>query len=88
MNVLFEASFARDLKHVQDVKLRQRVAALIEQLEAANDLLGISGIKKLNDAPDAYRLRVGDHRVGFLLREGVIILVRFLDRKEIYRYFP
>ncbi len=45
------------------------------------------GLKKLKDAQDAYRLRIGDYRLGLLLREGAVILVRFLDRKDMYRHF-
>jgi len=33
-------------------------------------------------------MRIGDYRLGFLLRDRVVIMVRFLDRKNIYRYFP
>ena len=88
MNVRYESSFARDLKRIKDAILRKRIAALIVRLEAASDLSEIEGVKKLKDASDAFRLRMGDYRLGFLLRDGDVILVRFLDRKEIYRHFP
>ncbi|GIK72728.1 MAG: hypothetical protein BroJett021_17160 [Chloroflexota bacterium] len=35
-----------------------------------------------------YRIRVGDYRLGLALEGDTVILVRFLHRKEIYRYFP
>lgn len=88
MNVRYESSFARDLKRIKDANLRKRIEALILRLEAASDLSEIDGVKKLKDASDAFRLRMGDYRVGFLLRDRDIILVRFLDRKEVYRHFP
>lgn len=88
MNVRYESSFARDLKRIKDAILRKRIAALIVRLEAASDLSEIEGVKKLKDASDAFRLRMGDYRLGFLMRDGDVILVRFLDRKEIYRHFP
>jgi len=51
-------------------------------------LLEIDGLKKLKGEQEAYRLRIGEYRLGFLLRSGDVVLVRFLDRKNIYRYFP
>lgn len=38
--------------------------------------------------PDAFRIRLGEYRVGILLDKDSIVLVRMLHRKEIYRYFP
>jgi mRNA interferase RelE/StbE len=88
VRVEFESSFARDLRRVRDRRLRERIAHVIEQLEAAKDLQEVEGVKKLKDAEGAYRLRIGDFRLGFLLKDRVVILVRFLDRKEVYRFFP
>ncbi len=69
-------------------KLKARIANAIKRFEAIGSLHEIDGLKKLKDEQDAYRLRIGEYRLGFLLRDDVIILVRFLDRKDIYRYFP
>ena len=88
MKVKFESSFARDLRRVRDRKLRRRIAEAIRRFEEAHSLLEVAGIKKLRDAHDAYRLRIGEYRLGLLVRDDVVILVRCLDRKDIYRYFP
>lgn len=88
MKLKFESSFARDLKRIKDARLRKRVAVLIERLEEAADLSEIEGIKKLKDTRDAFRLRMGDYRLGLLLRDEEVVLVRLLDRKDIYRHFP
>ena len=38
--------------------------------------------------PNAFRIRLGNYRIG-IVRNGVAIeFVRFLDRKDIYKYFP
>jgi mRNA-degrading endonuclease RelE of RelBE toxin-antitoxin system len=39
-------------------------------------------------AKNAYRIRIGDYRVGFYLIKDEIIFSRVLNRKEMYRYFP
>jgi mRNA interferase RelE/StbE len=88
LRVKFESSFARDLKRVKDRKLRKRIGEAIERFESAAELTDVGDFKKLKGYKEAYRMRIGDYRLGFLLRDRVVIMVRFLDRKNIYRYFP
>jgi mRNA interferase RelE/StbE len=33
-------------------------------------------------------LRISDYRMGIFVENNTVIIVRFLHRKEIYRYFP
>jgi len=33
-------------------------------------------------------LRVGDYRLGMIIRSSDVTFVRFLHRSEVYRYFP
>jgi mRNA interferase RelE/StbE len=35
-----------------------------------------------------YRIRLGDYRVGLKIENNTVCFVRFLHRKDIYRYFP
>jgi len=35
-----------------------------------------------------YRIRLGDYRIGLVVNEQTVVFVRFLHRREIYRYFP
>ena len=37
---------------------------------------------------NAYKARFGSYRVGLIVDGDVVVFARFLDRKEIYRYFP
>ncbi len=48
----------------------------------------ITNIKKLQGYDNAYRIRVGDYRVGIIFDGETAIFERVLHRKEIYRYFP
>ncbi len=88
MRVKFESSFARDLKRIKDRKLLKQVGEAIQRFETASELSDAGDVKKLKGAQDAYRMRIRSHRLGFLFKESVIIMVRFLDRREIYRFFP
>ena len=88
MKVEFRNSFARDLKQINDKPFLKRVGEVIEEIERANTLTEISNLKKLKGRGDYYRIRIGDHRVGIALASGTLVFVRFLNRREIYRYFP
>jgi len=48
----------------------------------------IPNLKKMKGHTNAYRIRFGDYRIGFLFENNTIILSRVMNRKEIYRYFP
>jgi len=87
MRIEIKASFVKDLKTVpKDV--REKIAAIICAMEQSTNLSSLTGIKKLKDYQNFYRIQVGAYRLGFVLEENTIVLVRFLHRKEIYRFFP
>ena len=88
MKVEFKRSFVKDLGRVRDKGLGERVRRAIERLEKAQALQEIEGIRKLRDGEGYYRVRIGDYRLGLWLEEDTVTLVRFLHRKDIYRYFP
>ena len=88
MNVIFRHSFAKDLKQIRERALLQRVQELIVQMEGANSLDEVGHIKKIQGSTGYYRVRLGDYRLGIRVDGETVVLVRFLHRKEIYRYFP
>ncbi|GAB1542403.1 type II toxin-antitoxin system RelE/ParE family toxin [Scytonema sp. NUACC21] len=88
MNLQFRKSFEKDLGKIRDDALLQRIKAVIEEVENAENLSEVSNIKKLISNDDYYRIRLGDYRIGITIFNGVIVFVRALPRKDIYRYFP
>lgn len=88
MNVEFRASFARDLKRVKDEKLKARIWGVIDRVEQAQSWQEIENLKKLRGGDRYYRIRIGDYRIGLAVEESTVIFVRFLHRKDVYRYFP
>lgn len=44
-------------------------------------------LQKLSGTPNYYRIRVGDYRIGPALEDDMVVFVRCLHRKDIYRYF-
>jgi mRNA interferase RelE/StbE len=88
VKVGFRDSFARDLKGVKDKALLKRVKDIIEAAEQAEALSELPTLKKLKGGGDYFRLRVGNYRVGLALEGGTLVFVHFLNRKDIYKYFP
>lgn len=89
MKTEFRESFARDLKRLKDKTLLGQVKAAIEQVEQAATLQEVSRLKRLlGSGGNYYRIRVGDYRLGLVVENGIIVFVRCLNRKEIYRFFP
>jgi mRNA interferase RelE/StbE len=88
LNVEFRSSFAKDLKRIRDRDLRRRVGEIIELVERVQSLQEVENIKKLRGGDCYYRIRVGDYRIGLLVEDDIVTFVRFLHRKDVYRYFP
>lgn len=87
MKIDFTSSFAKDLKSV-DKALALRIRKVIEEIERAEFLSEIANLKKLRGRGNYYRVRIGDYRIGVEIKGDTIEFIRFLNRKEIYRYFP
>jgi len=88
LNVQFRRSFVKDLERLRDKALKERVKEAIEQVEAAQSIRDIGNLKKLQGGDRFYRIRIGTYRVGLTVVGGTVTFVRFLHRRELYRYFP
>jgi mRNA interferase RelE/StbE len=88
MRTSFRASFARDLRDITEPGIRRRVADKIGEVEQADDLSQIRQVKKLQGTGSFYRFRVGDYRIGAEVEGDMVVFVRCLNRKDIYRFFP
>ena len=88
MKILFRTSFLRDLKKIRDPAILATTKAAIEQVEQAGGLDQVPHLRKLSGAGSCYRIRVGDYRIGLAAGDEGLECVRFLHRRDIYRYFP
>ncbi len=88
MKIDFKKSFTRDLGKLKDKSLKKRVADAINQVEKAEVLTDVKPLERLKDGESYFRIRVGNYRIGLRLDDETIVFVRFLHRKDIYRYFP
>jgi mRNA interferase RelE/StbE len=88
VTVRFNESFVKDLRNIKDKGLLARARELIESVEQAQHLGQVANLKKLRGGSNYYRIRIGDYRIGLTVEGDVVTFVRFLHRKDIYRYFP
>lgn len=88
MKVKFESSFEKDLKSLKDAKLLNKLKSIILECKNSDSLTNIKNLKKLRGYDTFYRIRIGNYRVGIELEEDTLIFTRFLQRKDIYKFFP
>lgn len=88
MKVEFNESFLKDLKAIKDKALLAKVKAAIEASEKADTLVQITHLKKMRGSREYFRIRIGDFRIGLKLEDDTLVFIRFLNRKDIYRFFP
>ena len=65
MHVEFLSKFSKDIDHINQKSIKTNVAKLIRLMESENDLNNIPNLKKLVGHKSAYRVRIGDYRIGF-----------------------
>lgn len=89
MNVIRTRKFEKDVAEIsRNKKLLARLEELIILCEKATQLNDLPNLKAMKANSPAYRIRIGDYRMGFLYDGNDIILMRFFPRSEIYRHFP
>ncbi len=88
MKVEFLNKFVKDLDNLTVGKVKLSVIKTIELLEAANNLSEIPNLKKLKGHKSAYRIKLGEYRIGIFVEGKVVEMARFIHRKDIYKVFP
>jgi mRNA interferase RelE/StbE len=88
MKVDFLKKFSKDIDSVNSKGVKQSLIRIIELLENAENLEAIPNLKKLKGHRSAFRIRIGDYRLGLFYEDSKVSLARFLHRKDIYKIFP
>jgi mRNA interferase RelE/StbE len=87
MNIDIRRTFTKDADKLP-ANIQQQLALIITNLQKCKQLTSIKDCKKIKGSKTAYRIRLGQYRIGFFFENGIIELVRILGRKDIYKYFP
>ena len=88
MIVRIDKSFEKDTDKIKDRTLLVKIADCIEGIQNADHIKTIKNIKKLKGSNNFYRLKIGEYRIGIEIENDTVELIRFLHRKDIYKYFP
>jgi mRNA interferase RelE/StbE len=88
VNVVFQRSFEKDIKKIRGKQQRRKLVFVIEAIEAAETMEAFPNLKRLSSDGSYYRIRIGDYRLGLQIEADTVTFVRFLHRRDIYRYFP
>jgi mRNA interferase RelE/StbE len=92
MKIIVKGSFDRDVDKAGKKELKLVLDDKITQIESAKDISQVTGLKLLLGYSHHYRIIVKSpkysYRIGAIVRNNTIWLVRFLPRKVIYKTFP
>ncbi len=81
-------SFQKQYDSVRDKKLAMAILLAIDNVSKAKNTSDILNLKKLKGFKNAYRIRIGEYRIGIFIVNNTVIFSAFDHRKDIYRHFP
>jgi mRNA-degrading endonuclease RelE of RelBE toxin-antitoxin system len=85
--IIFEPNAARDLKTFEPPTARAILQEIQQRLTAEPFRELKTRIKRLTGlAPPLYRLRVGDHRIYYRIREQQVVILAVLPKKDSDRW--
>ncbi|MHA7832455.1 MAG: type II toxin-antitoxin system RelE family toxin [Flagellimonas sp.] len=88
MKIKYHKSLEKDLRKINDKKVKQKLKLIILEMKKAKILDELTSVKKLAGHPNAFRMRIGSYRLGFYYENNTLILSRFVKRNDIYKLFP
>jgi len=88
MQVDFTKHFAKQLDTLRDEVLREKLRDAVNAVMAATTEREIPQLKKLKGHHSAFRMRIGDYRIGLFIEDNSAIFALFEHRKDIYNRFP
>ena len=88
MKVEFLSKFVADLDKINVVHVKKTVIRTIELVESVNHLSEIPNLKKLKGHKSAFRIKIGDYRIGIFIKGRTVEMARVVHRKDIHKVFP
>ena len=68
--------------------VRYEVIKAIKNVEDSTSRSQIKGLKKLKGYKNAFRIKIGDYRIGIFIERNNVEFARVIHRKDIYKIFP
>jgi mRNA interferase RelE/StbE len=71
------------------IRLTKRLFLLfITEIQKDEKSSEIKNLKKHKCSKYYYRIRTGDYRIGLYIAKKEVEFIRFLHRKDVYKFFP
>jgi mRNA interferase RelE/StbE len=88
MNLVFKESFEKDIENINQNSVLSAIERTINHCEAAEKPADIPNLKKMRGHTNAFRIRIGNYRIGVFMKGNSIEFIRVLSRSVIYKNFP
>ena len=88
MEVVYLRQALKDVNKIKNDKLKSKIFQVVTDLKMAENLSEIKNVKPMSGHSDAYRIRIGNYRLGVFYSEETITIARFVKREDIYKLFP
>lgn len=87
MKTLFLSQFEKDIDKIRMQSTKDDIADAVEQVEQADGSSSVVNLKKLKGFKTAYRIRVGDYRIGLFISDDTVEFARVVHQEDIYKVF-
>ncbi len=87
MRVIITKRFEKEEDRLNNRQVSHQIADTLIQIRNAESMTQILSLKRLKGAI-AYRIRIGDYRIGVLIENDTIEFISVGHRKEFYKSFP
>ena len=87
MKVEYFSKFSKDLDRINLPAVKKSIIKVIEEVKGADSINQIGNVKKLIGFKSAYRIRIGQYRIGVFVEKDTVQFARIAHRKDIYKLF-
>jgi mRNA interferase RelE/StbE len=88
MKVEFLQQFYDDIDNINNQAVKNSLSNVIRQAIEASKPQEINHIRKLRGQRNAFRIRLGEYRIGVYIEKDTVEFARIAHRKDIYKLFP
>lgn len=88
MKIVYSKAIVKDVRKIKNQKLIDEIELTIKNIKHAKTINEIPHLLKMKGHSSAYRIRIGDFRLGIYAGNESVELARFVKRNDIYKVFP
>jgi mRNA interferase RelE/StbE len=88
MKVEITKKFQKQVVNCTDNRIKAEIKQIIEKADLAKSISEIQNIKKIKGHKNIFRIRLGNYRIGLVIKKDSVVFAAFDHRSDIYKYFP